>query len=289
MTGFGAGEADGPKGRFRAELRGINSRFLEVRVRVPQMLAPFEADLRRRIGETFSRGRLDLSMTWEPAGESEAPVRLNPAAAKAYLQAGIQLRSALGLHGEIGLVELLALPGVVETVRPESADPELRELALQALDGAVRAADGMRRAEGAATVADILARIERLCALRAKVAARSADVPAAAQRRLQERLARLGLDAQVDPGRLAQEVAYLADRSDIAEELARLEAHFQRCRETLARDAEAVGKTLEFLSQELHRETNTIGSKSGDLEISGWVLEMKAEIERVREQVLNLE
>ena len=114
-------------------------------------------------------------------------------------------------------------------------------------------------------------------------------MPAATQRKLQERLSRLGVEASVDPGRLAQEVAYLADRSDIAEELARLEAHIQRCREALAKQNEPVGKTLEFLAQELHRETNTIGSKSGDLEVSGWVLEMKSEIERVREQVLNLE
>ena len=289
MTGYGSGESSGARGRFRAELRGINARFLEVRVRVPPMLGPFEADFRRRIGESFHRGRLDLSLVWESVGEAQAPIKLNAGLARAYLEAAERLRKELLLGGELSLLEVLSLPGVIEIVRAETVDTELRDLALLAVTAAVREADGMRRSEGAALTADIAMRLERLAELKGTVAARADAVPASVQKKLQDRLARLGVDAAVDPARLAQEVAYLADRSDIMEELARLDAHLARCGETLAKADEPVGKTLEFLAQELHREVNTIGSKSSDVEISGCVLRMKTEIERVREQVMNLE
>lgn len=288
MTGYGAAESSGPRGRFRAELRGINARFLEIRVRVPALLVPFESELRRRLGESFRRGRLDLSVTFEAAPDAAAPVRMHVGIAKAYLDAAMELRRDLGLTGELGLVEILALPGVLETADAGVADSEMHRLAMTAVDAAAREVDGMRRAEGAATAADIGARIEKLAALRAAVAARAEEVPAAVKRKLEERLRKLGVEAAIDPSRLAQEVAYLADKSDIMEELARYESHLTRCRTLLASD-EPVGKTLEFLAQELHRETNTIGSKSSDAGISGHVLEMKTEIERIREQVMNLE
>jgi len=288
MTGYGAAESSGSKGRFRAELRGINSRFLEVRVRVPAMLVPFESELRKRLGEIFRRGRLDLSVTFEPAPEAAAPVRLHAGVAKAYLDAAMGLRRDLGLNGDLGVVDLLGLPGVLETTGADIADEETHRLAMRAVDAAAKEVESMRLAEGAATVADICARIDRLAALRESVAARAGEVPLAVKRKLEERLRKLGLEASVDPMRLAQEVAYLADKADIMEELARYEAHLTRCRTLLGSD-EPVGKTLEFLAQELHRETNTIGSKSSDAAISGYVLEMKTEIERIREQVMNLE
>jgi uncharacterized protein (TIGR00255 family) len=288
MTGYGSSESSGARGRFRAELRGINSRFLEVRVRVPPMLVPFEAELRRRLGETFRRGRLDLSVTFEPAPDAAAPVRLHAGLAKAYLDAAMGLRRDLGLTGDLGITEILALPGVLEASGADAADEETHRLAMAAVDAAAREVEGMRRAEGAATAADIGARIEKLAALRESVAARAGEVPLAVKRKLEDRLKKLGIEAAVDPARLAQEVAYLADKADIMEELARFEAHLTRCRSLLASD-EPVGKTLEFLAQELHRETNTIGSKSTDAGISGYVLEMKTEIERIREQVMNLE
>lgn len=289
MTGYGSGEALGPRGKVRAEVRGINARFLEVRVRAPQSLAPYEADFRRKLSEAFSRGRLDLTLGWEPSEHVEAAVRVNAAIAKAYLEGAIALRASLGVEGELALSDLLELPGVIETTRSDAADPELRDTALTAIDAAVKEAAAMRRAEGADTARDLQGRLAKLATHRDAVAGRAGDVPAQVQKRIQERLARLGVEAGLDPGKLAQEVAYLADRADIAEELARLSAHIGRFRDTLAREGEAIGKTLEFLSQELHRETNTIGSKSGDLDISGSVLEMKTEIERMREQVLNLE
>src|SRR5262245_4649273 len=288
MTGYGAAESSGAKGRFRAELRGINARFLEVRVRVPALLVPYDSERRRRLAETFRRGRLDLSVTFEAAPSADAPVRLHAGLAKAYLDAALALRRDLGLSGELGVADVLALPGVLEAVDGTGADPEMNAIAMRAVDAAAREVDGMRRAEGAATAADITARITKLSALREAVAARAGEVPAAIKRKLEERLRKLGVEAAVDPSRLAQEVAYLADKADIMEELARYEAHLARCRALLATD-EPVGKTLEFLAQELHRETNTIGSKSSDALISGHVLEMKTEIERIREQVMNLE
>jgi len=289
MTGYGAGEAEGTLGRARSELRGVNARFLEVRARIPQSLAPFEADFRRRIGEAFLRGRIDLTLSWEASEGAPSPFGLNADAVRAYLEVAKRLREEFGLEGRLEIVETLALPGVVEIDRPEVATSGMRDLALEAIGAALREMDAMRRAEGEATALDIAARLDAIAGLREQILARAEAVPMNAKKKLQERLARLGLDDGLDPARLAQEVAFLADRADIAEELARLSAHLERARETLSRQDEPVGKTLEFLAQELHRETNTIGSKTSDAEISGWVLQMKTEIERIREQVQNLE
>lgn len=289
MTGYGAAESTGSLGRFRAEIRGINSRFLEVRVRVPAQLAPFEADFKKRISESFRRGRLDLVLNWEAADDARAPVALNTAVARAYIEAADHLRRDLGLQGDLDVAEILKLPGVAETARSEVADPALRDQSLVAIDAAIRDAAAMRQAEGEAIGADIRARVEAVSKLKGEIASRATSVPGAAKRRLEERLARLGVDASLDPARLAQEVAYLADRSDIAEELARLDAHVDRCRSVLGKDDQPAGKTLEFLAQELHREANTIGSKSSDVAMTGLVLDLKTEIERIREQVLNLE
>ena len=289
MTGYGAAEAAGPEGRFRAEVRGVNGRFLDVRMRLPTILASTEADLRRRLGESFKRGRIDLFVSWEPSEDAAPPIRIHFVAARAYLEASIRLRDQLGVTGEMGIRDLLALPGVVETTRADETSREIVELAMRAVEGAIEAMDRMRRSEGASTAEDLRARLDRLAELREKVLSRAGTLPEAAKRRLEERLARLGVDASVDPSRLAQEVAYLADRSDVAEELARLETHIGRARETLRSNGGPVGKTLEFLAQELLRETNTIGSKMADTEISSWVIEMKTEIERLREQVQNLE
>src|SRR2546426_554176 len=148
MTGYGAGEAEGPLGRVRGELRGVNARFLEVRARIPQALAPFEADFRRRIGEAFLRGRIDVTLTWEASEGAPAPFGLNTDALRAYLGVATRLREEFGLEGRLGLVEALGLPGVVEIDRPETATPEMRDLALEAIAAALREMDAMRRAEG---------------------------------------------------------------------------------------------------------------------------------------------
>lgn len=289
MTGFGAGESAGPPGRFRAELRAVNARFLELKPRLPAMLTPYEAELRRMVGDAVRRGRIDLAVSWEPSEGVESSLRVDIEVARAYLEAADRLRGDLLLPGEIGLVQMLSLPGVVEAARSEPASPELKELAFEAVGTALRGMDAMRRAEGEATVVDLTARLEALSGLRRQILSRADAVPSMAQKRLQERLARLGVDPTLDPARLAQEVAYLAERSDIAEELARLDAHLERCRGLLVKEDEPVGKSLEFVAQELHRETNTIGSKTQDADIAGWILEMKTEIERIREQAQNLE
>ena len=289
MTGYGAGEAAGASGCMRAEMRGVNGRFLEIRPRMPSMLISFEPEVRRLVGERVLRGRVDVTLDWQPSPESAPPFRINPQTARAYLDASRRLREELQLKGEMSLVDVLGLPGVVESIRGEEASPEMKDLAVTALGEALAALDAMRTAEGEKTVKDILGRLGTIEGVRTRIAGRADTVPAAAKRRLEERLARLGVETAVDPARLAQEVAYLADRADIAEELMRLGAHIGRSREALGRPREPVGKALEFLAQELHREINTIGSKNVDNEIAGWVLEAKAEIERIREQAQNLE
>ena len=289
MTGFGAAEVAGPRGRFRAELRSVNGRFLEVRLRVPPMMAASEGEFRKRIAAVFSRGRLDLSLSWEPSELEAPPIRVNTALARAYLEAANRLGQELGLLGEVTLVQVLGLPGVVESLRLEEAPKELLDLAMETLGAAIERVDSGRRAEGDATAADLMAHLERLACLRGEVVSRAETVPAEAKTRLEERLARLGTDSAADPARLAQEVAYLADRSDISEELSRLLAHLERARGTLEGSDLSLGKGLEFLAQEMLRETNTIGSKSSDAAISGQVLEMKGIIEKIREQAQNLE
>jgi uncharacterized protein (TIGR00255 family) len=291
MTGYGAAEAADGR-RWWVEVRSTNHRFLEVVVRLPRELGALEERVRAAVAQRVRRGRVEVLVRDEGGVRAREAV-VDTELARRYAQALDRLRQELGLDEPVSLQSLLALPEVVrlEEVRPdpEAVWEELRPVLDQALEGLV----GMRAAEGQRLAEDLRGRLVRLEAWVDLVARRAEQLPAAYAERLRQRVGELlrGLQAdQVpDEARLAMEVAAYADRCDVREELVRLRSHLREARALLEAAQGAVGRKLEFLLQEMQREVNTLGSKAADLEVSRAVVEMKSELEAIREQAQNLE
>jgi uncharacterized protein (TIGR00255 family) len=287
MTGFALGESPLGEGRLVLEVRSLNHRFLEVRVRVPQDIADQAFFLEQLARERLERGRYDIGVRLE--GPALAGAQLDVSRARAVHAALLALRDELAPGSEVPLSAVLAVPNVVSTTPAARAEDVQRALR-GALDRALERLFEMRRTEGAALKREIAAHLERARVCRDAIAERAKDVVVSYRSRLKERLARLLGDASlpVDPGRLETELAILADRSDITEEVARLSSHFDQLKSLLEEDA-AVGRRIDFLLQEIAREANTVGAKSQDAELAHLVVELKAATERMREQVQNVQ
>ena len=291
MTGYGQGAAEAPGLKVTVELRSVNNRFVDLKLRLPDALSPFEPDLRRKVLLTVKRGRVDLDLRLERAAAAERPLILNRPVVEAAVAAFTTLRDDYGIPGEWNLAALMLVPGIFETnAGARVLDDEARAAVDAAVDLALAALDAERRREGSVLRDDLAARVARMMGAVAAIRALAALVPDAIQKKIVERVSQLVAQLTLDPTRLAQEAAFLADRADITEELVRLDGHLAQAQVLLAaEDGEPVGKRLEFLLQEIHRETNTIASKSADLGISRHALDLKAESEKIREQILNLE
>ncbi len=288
MTGFGTAAADTAMGRISVEMRSLNHRFTEVVVRLPRDLAPLEDRVRTLVAQGVQRGRVEVTVSRENQGGRSRAVQADLSLAREYLAATRQLKRALRLRGEVTLPQLLAFPEVVrlEETREdaEALWGDLERVVGAALDGLLR----MRAEEGSRLAADTRERVDRVEVLLGQVLERSQQVVGEYTVRLRQRLAELLGTVPLDEARLAAELALFAERSDITEEVTRLRSHLTQFRETMAGEG-AVGRKLEFLLQEMGRETNTIGAKANDLEISRAVIAIKSELESLREQVQNVE
>jgi uncharacterized protein (TIGR00255 family) len=287
MTGFGLGEVPLGGGKLGVEIRGVNHRFLDVRVRVPRELGELTGFVEQVAREKLTRGRYEVAMRIEGLAIG-APV-LDVDRARTVYRALCALRDELAPGSEVPLGLLGSIPDLFVS----SVDREiehLREATRKAFDAAVAALDGMRAKEGSALRDDLVRRLDRVRRLARDIERRSPDVLEAHRRRLKDRADRLraASDIDVDGARLEQEIALFAERCDICEELTRLESHCAQFASLLASE-EAVGRRLDFLLQEMAREANTVGAKSPDALIAHAVVEVKAEIERMREQVQNVE
>jgi uncharacterized protein (TIGR00255 family) len=290
MTGYGQGTAEAGGTRITVVVRSVNNRFVDLRIKLPAELADWEPELRRRCQAVVRRGRVELTVGLERAPEGEVKSALSRSQVEAALGAAAALRDEYGIEGSLELATLLSLPGVVQPPgRERPLGGEERAALERALDAALEAMDRERLREGEAMRVDILDRVERMALVVGHLEGHAAEIPERLRQKLAQRIAALAGGVEVDPSRLAQEVAFLADRGDYTEEIVRLEAHLEQVRALLvAQDDEPVGKRLDFLVQELHREANTVGSKSGDLDTSRSTLALKAEIEKIREQAQNL-
>lgn len=288
MTGYGKGEAVSPRGRCLVEVRSVNHRYGEVTVKMPRSFLACEHEVRKLASGRIKRGKTDLFVQWEPAVEAAAAPPVNIEAAKGYHAAFQHLAHELLLSPEIPLSLIVAQRNVLQETAADDNTDELLPQVMEAAAAALEALDAMRLREGEALVADLRQRRQELAALVERIRARVPLMLEEHQVKLQQRLAKLLGDTELDPQRLAQEVAVLADRSDVTEELVRLSSHFSQFDETLGL-REPVGRKLDFLMQEMNREVNTIGSKSNDLEITSLVVTLKAEMEKMREQVQNIE
>jgi uncharacterized protein (TIGR00255 family) len=289
MTGYGKGESAYAGGRIIVELRCVNHRYGEVTVKLPRALMQFENEIKKRVAERLSRGKIDVFIQVEGAPGSLGVPTANLPLARSYYRALSAIREALGLSEEVSLA-LLASQRDVITVAAEAEAPleEMPQELLAALEDGLGRVDEMRLFEGESLLADFMKRRELLRELIARVAARSPFVVAEYAVRLKERILALCSESGLPEERIALEVALLADKCDITEELVRLESHLRQFDETLGR-AEPVGRKLDFLLQEINREVNTVGSKANDAEIAASVVELKGELEKIREQVQNIE
>lgn len=296
MTGYAMARGEHAGWSIRVSVKSVNHRFLEVKLRMPESLEPFELRLRQTVREKIHRGHLELHVNVEP-GKS-APVHVNRELLQAYLVAAEELREKTGARGELDLVALLRLPGIVGGLGPALPETDEDQEALgQELEKYLRDAlsrlDDMRRVEGRHLADEMRARLTRITEQAEKARGLVDTLQPMFTRRLESRLRELLGSVNIDPGRIAQEAALLAERSDISEELDRLRSHLLQFRKLLDAAGE-VGKKLDFLLQEMHREANTMLSKTPGVEsealaVTGLALEVKAEIEKLREQVQNLE
>ena len=291
MTGYGRSETRHPDGTVVVEIRSVNHRYLEVSTRLPRDLASLEPALKKRFQERFARGRLELTVTVTGAPTPQRRLVLDTALARQYHTRLTELRDGLGLRSEVDLGLLAGLRDVISVVEGEPTS--LRSLPVEAaVETAIEHVAAMRATESRAIAKELTKRLGLIARAVRRIETRVPRVVAAHRTRLRRRIAELAGPhaAAVDGGRLSQDLIAWADRSDISEEVQRLRSHLGQFRQMTGRTtAEAVGKSLDFLIQEMHREINTIGSKTDDAAVALLVVEVKSELEKVREQVQNVE
>ncbi len=288
MTGFGRGEAHRGGITISVELRTVNNRFLEVATRLPRSLSLRENDVKELIRRKISRGKVNVIASVEKEGNGSAGLELNSSAARAYYKLLVQLRRTLKLKGTVKLEHMLQFSEIFEQTETGGTDEKEWMVLQESLETALGALAEMRQAEGGELERDFRARIALLDERLAQIERLSAGQVPAERKRLRERVAQLIEKAPVDEGRLELEIALLADRLDVTEECVRFRSHNKFFLEALALP-EPAGRKLNFLIQEMNREANTIGSKSSATEIAHLVVNMKEELEKIREQLQNIE
>ncbi|HLB25360.1 MAG TPA: YicC/YloC family endoribonuclease [Nitrospirota bacterium] len=284
MTGFGKGEGGG----YVVEMRSVNHKFLDLSLKLPRTVMPLEARLKKVIGEKFSRGRIDVYVT--SGGSEEAPktLKLDPQAAKQYIAVLSELKSSFDIPGEVDLGLLTSFKDIITEEEDPRDVEEAWDALLPALAAGMSGLDRMRLEEGAALSDEISKRAGTIAALLAEVEKKAPLVVKEYAGKLKERVDKLAQGMELDPGRLMQEVAVYADRCDITEETVRAKSHLGQLAQMLS-EGGPIGRKLDFMLQEINREVNTIGSKASDYEIARTVVEMKGELEKMREQVQNIE
>lgn len=291
MTGYGRGEALQNGRLFTVEIKTVNHRYFDPSVRLPRKLASLEGELLSWLKARISRGKTDVFVTYLNHSDEQGEVWLNSTRLEEYLKTLRAEGEKYGLADDLTLSQVLRMPDVLTSMDPEEDEDLLKSLLKEATEKALDSLDTMREKEGAALKADMLVKLANLAASREKILERAPQVVKDYKARLEQRINDL-IDPEVvkalDSNRLQQEVTLFADKCCIDEELTRLDSHIQQFKQILEL-REPVGRKLDFLTQELNRETNTIASKSNDLEITREALSMKNEIEKIREQIQNLE
>lgn len=288
MTGYGRGESDRGGGKISVEVNSVNRKQSDIVINLPRELGALEPRVRQVVSDRLTRGRTNVVVAFDPGAQSSRTLALDRALARSYHNGMRALQKDLGVTGEITIGMILQAPGVLrfaeDGLAPNEIWPALEEALGSALDELIK----MRAREGKHLAKDL---IRRLKVLRHELKEVGKKHPALAEKYrvgLLERLGKAGLELQPNDDRLIKEIAFFADRSDVSEELTRLESHLAQFAHHLRKE-EPVGRTLEFITQEISRELNTLGAKAGDAEISRHVVACKSEVEKIREQIQNLE
>ncbi len=288
MTGFGRGEARQENTTWVVECSSVNRKQLEVAVSLPRDLSDLETQIRNQVSAQCSRGRVNVQIRSDQAMVEDTMPQLDEAVAAKYVQQLHGLAARLGISPDISLSEVVRLPGVLVSKTTETVAEEIWPVLQTALSAAMQQFVAMRAAEGSHLREEMEARLNTIESLAANIAEKAPLVPAHQRQVLHQRLEQAGLPLPLDDERLLKEVALFADRTDISEELSRAASHLKQFRTYLASD-EPVGRSLDFLVQEFFREFNTMGSKCNNAEIAHHVVSAKTELEKIREQIQNVE
>ncbi|HPN66327.1 MAG TPA: YicC family protein [Candidatus Omnitrophota bacterium] len=289
MTGFGRADATTARGKIQVEIRTVNHRFFEISSRLPENLNIFEDKIRAEVAKKVKRGKVNLSLTYENPARSEPKLAINKPLANKYKGLLVDLRRSLRLTDEINFSQIIAFPGVIyveESPRKEAEMwPCIRSALGRAIDGLIE----MREKEGARLIADIAGRRKTILKCLTAIERRSKLALKEYRLHLLRKIKELSSGKiNLDKGRIELEVALFAKSSDISEEITRLKAHLKSFGETITGQDE-VGRKLDFISQELHREINTVGQKTSDYKIAQLAISIKGEVEKIREQIQNVE
>ena len=288
MTGYGRGESDHAGTKISVELNSVNRKQSDIVINLPRDLAMLEPRIRQAINEKISRGRMNVMIGLQESANGASALALDTALARSYHEAMLTLQKELSAPGEITIGTILQAPGVMRspehTVNADDAWPVVERALTTALGDLIK----MREREGKHLAKDLIRRLKTLRAGTKEIRKLYPEVVKKYRAVLRERLEKAGLDLPLDDERLLKEVTIFADRSDISEELTRLESHLAQFAHHLRKN-EPVGRTLEFITQEIFRELNTLGAKSNDAAISQHVVACKSELEKIREQIQNLE
>ena len=290
MTGFGRGEHSDGKRSITVEIKSVNHRYGDINVKMPRRYSFAEEAIKSTVKKYISRGKVDVSISVENLTEDDVTIRLNTMVAKQYLDNLNELRSQFDVYGDVSLQFLATLPDVMKAVPDVEDEEEIKKAILVPVQMAAENLDSMRKVEGEKLAEDLLMRGEMIRDYVSKIEERSPKVTVAYTEKLRERIKELiGNNVTIPEDRILLEAAIFADKSSITEELVRLNSHMIQLRNIIEKSNQPTGKKLDFLVQEMNREANTIGSKANDIEITSLMLEIKAEIEKIREQVQNIE
>lgn len=289
MTGFGRGQAQSDNLVIIVEARSVNSRYCEVSTRLPRQLAEYENAIQNLVKQALTRGRVNLQFQIESAGDAGAPVQVNPDTVKTYHRMLNQIREIADIQTPVSLSDLLTFPDIITSLDESTEANEATWLAIkEAVEKALDNLKAMRVQEGKALKKDLEERIAKIAEGLEQVELRAPERIEESRVKLHDRLKELFEDERIDRDRIEIEIALIADRLDVTEECVRLHSHLQLFHDAL-QSAEPVGRKLNFITQEINREINTIGSKANDKKVAHLVVGMKEELEKIREQIQNIE
>lgn len=288
MTGFGRGYVEREGRKLLLELKGVNHRFLDISMRLPKSLGSLEDPLKRRLQEKLNRGHVDVYLKYQNEAEGSKTVSVDEALLTAYLSSLKRIRKQHALKDDVTLSTVLRMPDVIAAEGAEEDEELLKELLFDACDIALNEMAKMRAAEGERLKADLQQKLDGMLGELKVIEQRSPMVVQEYRDKLKARIAELTDGAQIDEQRFNTEVAYMADRSGIDEEIVRFKSHVKHLADTL-KSGGAIGRKLDFIVQEMNREVNTICSKVADMTITNAAIALKGEIEKIREQVQNIE
>ena len=289
MTGFGRCEAADEERKFTVEMKGVNHRYLDANIRMPKKLNFFESAIRSLLKESVHRGKVDIFITYEDFSESQVSLKYNETLAAEYLEKFKMMEEKFSLENDIRVSTLSRYPEVLTMEEKMDDEEELWKGLKKALDGAIAQFVQTRTVEGENLKKDLIAKLDGMLELVGQIEERAPKIIAEYREKLEGKVKELLEDTQIDEGRIASEIVIFADKICTDEEVVRLRSHVEHMKATLLSDDSGIGRKLDFIAQEMNREANTILSKANDLETSNIGIELKTEIEKVREQIQNIE